>query len=163
MTVRLFVPVLAAAAWLCTGCGRTHTISTGDGKVTVTEKGKEGAASMTFTGKSGEKVTMDINSGKLPGDYPADAPVYKDAKITLSQTVSEKNGRNLVMETGDAADKIAAFYKTGLESNGWKIEGTVAMGELNMITAAKGTRQFVVQITNSGDRRSIMQTLADKQ
>jgi hypothetical protein len=163
MTFRPFVPVLAAAALLSSGCSRSHTVSTADGKVTVTEKGKDGAASMTFTGKSGEKVTMDVNSGKLPADYPSDVPVYKDARITLSQTVSEKNGRNLVMETADAADKIAGYYKSGLEGNGWKIEGSVAMGELNMLTATKGARQFVVQITNSSDKRSIMQTVADKQ
>ena len=162
MTFRPFVFAAAAAALLGAGCGRTHTVSTSDGKVTVTEKGKDGAASMTFTGKNGEKVTMDVNSGKLPSDYPSDVPVYKDARVTMSQTVSEKNGRNLMMETGDAADKVAGFYKTGLESNGWKIEGTVAMGELNMITATKDAREFVVQITNSSDKRSIMQTVADK-
>jgi hypothetical protein len=106
---------------------------------------------------------MDVNSGKLPADYPSDVPVYKDVKITVAQSISEKNGRNLVMETGDAAEKVAGFYKTGLESNGWKIEGTVAMGEMNMIKASKDAREFVVQITNAGDKRSIMQTVADKQ
>ena len=76
-------------------------------------------------------------------------PVYKDARITLSQSISEKNGRNLIMESRDSAEKIAAFYKAGLESNGWKMEGAVAMGELNMLTATKGGKQVVVQINNS--------------
>jgi len=150
-------------AMLTAGCSRSHTISTADGKVVVTEKGKDGAASMTITGKNGEQVQMDVNGGKLPGDYPSDVPVYKDAKITLSQTVSEKNGRNLVMETSDPAEKIATFYKSGLETNGWKVEGTVTMGELNMMTATKGSRQLVVQITNSTDKRNILQTVAEKQ
>jgi len=162
MTFRPLVLAAAVAATFSAGCSRTHTVSTPEGTVSVTEKGKEGAASMTFTGKNGEKVTMDVNSGKLPADYPSDVPVYKDARITLAQAVSDKNGRNLVMETADAADKVAGFYKSGLESNGWKIEGTVAMGEMNMITATKDARQFVVQITNSSDKRSIMQTVADK-
>jgi hypothetical protein len=164
MASRPFLLTLAAAVALTgAACSRSHSVSTTDGKVTVTEKGKDGAASMTFTGKNGEKVQMDVNSGKVPDDYPADVPVYKDARITLSQTVSDKNGRNLVMETGDAADKIIGFYKAGLESNGWKIEGTVAMGDMSMLTATKAARQFVVQITNSNDKRSIMQTVADKQ
>ena len=154
--------LIAATALACAGCGRSHSVTTGDGKVTYTEKNKDGAASMTFTGKSGEKVTMDLNSGKVPADYPADVPVYKDAKVTVSQTVSEKNSRNLMLETSDAGDKVAAFYKSGLEGNGWKVEGTVAMGELNMITATKADKQFVVQINNSGDKRMITQTLADK-
>ena len=161
MVSRPLLLLLAAAALTGAACSRSHSISTSEGKVTVTEKGKD-AASMTITGKNGEKVTMDVNSGKLPDDYPSDVPVYKEAKITLTQTISDKNGRNLVMESGDAADKISAFYKSGLESNGWKIEGTVAMGDLNMITATKASRQFVVQITNSAEKRSILQTIADK-
>jgi len=148
---------------LSSACSRSHSISTPDGKVIVTEKGKDGSASMTVTGKNGEQLQMDVNGGKLPGDYPSDVPVYKDAKITLSQTISEKHGRNLMMETSDSADKVATFYKSGLETNGWKVEGTVTMGELNMMTATKGSRQLVVQITNSTDKRSIMQTVAEKQ
>ena len=64
---------------------------------------------------------------------------------------------------GDASDKIVAFYKGGLESNGWKIEGTVAMGDMSMLTATKAARSSWSQITNSNDKRSIMQTVADKQ
>jgi hypothetical protein len=151
-----------AALLAAPACNRSHSISTSDGKVTVTEKGKD-AASMTFTGKNGEKVTLDVNSGKIPADYPSDAPVYKDAKVTLSQTVSEKNARILMLEAKDAADKIAAFYKSGLEAGGWKIENTATMGEISIMTAVKENRQFTVQVTNSGDHRTIHQTVADKQ
>ncbi len=162
MAFRPLAPFLLAVVLTGPACNRGHSVSTPEGRVTVTEKGKDGAQSMTFTGKKGEKVTLDVNSGKLPDDYPGDVPVYKAARIVLAQSVSENNGRNLVMETADTGDKIAAFYKSGLEGSGWKVEGTVAMGDLNMITATKGTRQFVVQITNSAEKRSIMQTVADK-
>ena len=66
------------------------------------------------------------------------------------------------MESNDAAEKIAGFYKKGLEGNGWKIEGSMNMGEMNMFTAVKDNRQAVVQIVNAGDKRTITQTLSDK-
>jgi hypothetical protein len=164
MTLRtLVLPISLAALLGSAACGsRSTTISTGDGKVTVTEKNKDGASSMTFTGKNGEKVTMDMNAGKVPADYPSDVPVYKDAQVMMAQTISEKNGRNLILETGDAGDKVAAFYKSGIESNGWKIEGTVSTGELTLITATKPGKQLVVQINNAGDKRNIVQTVSDK-
>ena len=58
--------------------------------------------------------------------------------------------------------KIAEFYKKGLESNGWKIEGAMNMGEMNMFTAAKDKRQAVVQVVNAGGKRTISQVLSDK-
>jgi hypothetical protein len=67
------------------------------------------------------------------------------------------------METQDPADKVTAFYKSGLETNGWKVDGTVAMGDLNMMTASKGGKQLIVQITNISDHRTITQTVSDKQ
>jgi hypothetical protein len=158
-------PLLCAAAAVLlasTACSRSHSVSTSEGKVSYTEKGKD-STTMTFTGKDGMKVTTDLNGGKLPADYPSDVPVYKDAKITVAQTMTEKNGRHVVMETQDPADKVTAFYKSGLETNGWKVDGTVAMGDLNMMTASKGGKQLIVQITNISDHRTITQTVSDKQ
>jgi hypothetical protein len=144
------------------GCKKSSTYSTRDGSVTLEQKGKD-VSSMTFTGKDGQKVVMDVGGGKVPGDYPKDVPVYDGAKVIMSQSVSEKNARNLVLESNDAAEKIAEFYKKGLESNGWKVEGTVNMGEMNMFTATKDKRQAVVQIVNAGEKRTITQVLSDKQ
>src|SRR5216110_1732478 len=105
-------------------CKRSATYSTKDGSMTVEQKGKE-VSSMTFTGKDGQKVVMDMGGGKVPADYPKDVPVYDGAKVILSQSASEKNAHNLVLESNDPADKIADFYKKGLESNGWNIEGAM--------------------------------------
>ena len=58
--------------------------------------------------------------------------------------------------------EIADYYKKGLDSSGWKIEGTMNMGDMNMFTATKENRQLVVQISNSSGKRSISQILSDK-
>src|SRR5438093_5842639 len=131
MTVGICAAVLSIGG---AGCNRSATYSTKDGSMTVEQKGKD-VSSMTFTGKDGQKLVMDVGGGKVPGDYPKDMPLYESAKVMMSQSANEKNTHNLVMESNDAAEKIAGFYKKGLEGNGWKIEGSMNMGEMNMFTA----------------------------
>ena len=38
---------------------------------------------------------------KLPADYPKDVPVYDGGKVIMSQSATEKNMRNLVLESTD--------------------------------------------------------------
>jgi hypothetical protein len=141
-------------------CRRSATYTTKDGSVTIQEHGKD-AGSMTFTGKNGEKVAINMDGGKVPDDYPKDVPLYQ-AKVIMANSSSEKHTQHLMMESGDTPDKIAEFYKKGLDSNGWKTEGTMNMGEMNMLTASKNNRQLVIQISNGPDKRTISQILTDK-
>jgi hypothetical protein len=148
--------ILAFAA-----CSRSTVYTSKDGSVTVDKKDGK-ATSMTFTGKDGQKVEINENGGKMPSDYPKDVPVYDGAKVVMSTTVSEKNAKNIVLETQDPVEKIADFYKKGLESNGWKIEGTVATPQMTMYSGTKENRQAVIQIMDSSGKRSISQILSDK-
>jgi hypothetical protein len=143
------------------GCSRSATYTSRDGSVTVKQDGKD-ATSMTFIGKNGEKVAVNLNGGKVPDDYPKDVPLYEGTKVVMANSSSEKHTQHLMLESNDPADKITEYYKKGLDSNGWKIESTMNMGELNMFTATKENRQLVVQISNSSGKRSISQILTDK-
>jgi len=161
-TPDLLCAVLAAGLLFTAACSRTHTITTADGKVSYQEKDK-GAGTVTVTGKDGKTATLSFNGGgKVPADYPKDVPVYSGTKVLMSQSASEKNAHSLMLESADAADKIVAFYKKGLEDNGWKTENTVNAGQLTMVTATKDQREINLQITDTGDKRSIMQVVADK-
>jgi hypothetical protein len=142
-------------------CRRSSTYTVKDGSLTVEQKGKD-AGSMTFTGKNGETVAITMNGGKVPDDYPKDVPLYQGTKVIMSNSASEKHARHLILESSDPADKIVEYYKKGLDSNGWKVEGTMNMGEMNMFTASKDNRQLVIQISNSADKRTISQVLSDK-
>jgi len=153
--------VVGIAVVLMVACSRSRTYTSKDGSVTVEQKGKD-ASSMTFTGKNGETVAINMNGGKVPDDYPKDVPLYEGTKVIMSNSASEKHARHLMLESKDPADKIAEYYKKGLDSNGWKTEGTMNMGEMNMFTASKDNRQLVVQISNSADKRTISQVLSDK-
>jgi hypothetical protein len=148
--------LLAGAA-----CSRTHTFSTADGKVSYQEKGKD-AGAITVTDKDGKTATLDFNQNKLPAGYPKDIPVYSPAQVVMSQSSSDQNASSLMLESSDAADKIVDFYKKGLDSNGWKTESTMNTAQLTMLTATKEQRQLVLQITDAGAKRSVMQTASDK-
>ena len=142
-------------------CSRSQTYTSKDGSVTVEQKGKDGG-SMTFKGKNGETVAITMDGGKIPDDYPKDVPLYEGTKVIMANAASEKHAKHLVLESKDAVDKIVDYYKKGLDSNGWKVEGTMNMGEMNMFTATKENRQLVIQIANGPDKRSITQILSDK-
>ena len=80
----------------------------------------------------------------------------------MSQSISQENERNLMLESPDAVDKIVDFYKKGLDSNGWKTESTVNTAQLTVLTAAKDQRALMLQISDNGDKRGVMQVLSDK-
>lgn len=154
---------LAACLLLLFGaaCSRSHTFIASDGKVSVQDKGK-GASSLTVTDKDGKTATMSFNENKVPGDYPKDVPVYSPSKVVLSQSLSDQNGHNLMLESEDGAEKIADFYKKGLDTNGWKTESTMTTPQMTILTATKEKRQVTLQIADGGQKRSVMQVVADK-
>jgi hypothetical protein len=151
----------AGLLFVAAACSRTHSVSTAEGQVSYQEKGKD-AGTVTVTGKDGQTATLNFNQNKVPDDYPKDVPIYTPSKIVMSQSVSQENARNLVLESPDALDKIVDFYKKGLESNGWKTESTMATAQLTMFTATKDKRELTLQISDSSGKRSVMQILADK-
>jgi hypothetical protein len=149
----LLIPVAFCA------CSSSRTYNSRDGSVTVTEKGKD-QATVSISGKDG-KTTLDYNTGKPITDYPADAPLYK-AKSLMDMKSGEKNARTVTMESTDPADKIAAFYKSELESKGWESKASVNTDSMTMIAANKGDRELVVQLANSDGKTTIVQVLKDK-
>ena len=155
------VLLAATVMWTGAACRRSHTITTSDGTLSYQDKGK-GAGTITVTGKDGKTATMSFNENKVPGDYPKDVPIYSPAKVVMAQSNPDKNARQLLLESSDGADKIIAFYKSELENHGWKTEASVGAGALTMYTATKDQRELTVQITDSGNKRGVMQVMADK-
>ncbi|MDQ6705561.1 MAG: hypothetical protein M3Z85_06315 [Acidobacteriota bacterium] len=155
-TLALALLILSAAA-----CTR-HTDSIGNGgTVSIEQKGND-SSSMKITGRDGKQVSIDMNTGSMPSDYPKDVPVYSGAKVVIAQAISEKNGSHLMLETADSAAKIIEYYKKELDANGWKTEASMDMGAMSIITATKDKRQLVIQVVGDNNKRSINQTLAGK-
>jgi len=140
-------------------CSHSHTISTQDGGSVTVDKGKDGASSLHAEGKDGS--TVDINTGKAITDYPGDVPIYS-GKAAMDMKSGEKHGRVVMLQTPDSLDKISGFYKSELESKGWKVETALKTEKMVMYKASKDNRDLVVQIGTDGTQQSISQTLADK-
>ena len=147
-------------ALLC-ACSPSHTIHTGNGTVTVTEKGGNGDSAVHVTGKDG--VSLDINSGKTITDYPSDTPLY-EGKSMMDAKSLEKHSRVVSIQTPDSAEKITDFYKSQIEGKGWKIESTMTSPQMNLFVATKENRKLTVMIgtDQNAKMQSITQTLADK-
>jgi hypothetical protein len=152
---------LLCFAILLTGCKRSNTVSTSNGDRTVAENGTS-AQSFTVTGKNGEKVTVASDSGKLPDDYPKDAPVLSGAKILVASATKtgDVKSYSLVLES-DSFDNAVSFYKKALADNKWKSEATVSAGKMTMFSATKDSRTLVVQMTEADGKCSITQTLTN--
>ena len=149
---------------LVAGCNRSKTVSTPNGDVKVEESGNAGQSKVTFTGKNGESMTINSEGGKIPDDYPKDVPVASGAKIVMATSVNntDNQGSSLVLEPPEGCDKTVAFYKKGLADNGWKTDSTISGEKMTMLTAAKDTRQLVIQIGESEGKCSVTQHLGTK-
>lgn len=94
---------------------------------------------MTFTDtKTGAKV--DIGSGKVPDNFPKDFPLYPGAKVTSALSgaqAGKNNGFWLTMSTPDSVDRVTAFYKSQLATNGWTIEATYTAAGTTTETMSK--------------------------
>ncbi len=156
--------ILAATAVisLLSACSHSHTVTAenGEAKVTVEQGKGDDDTALHVQGKDGSSV--DINTGKTITDYPGDVPLYS-GKSAMDMKSAEKNGRMVMIQTPDSLEKINNFYKTELESKGWKVETTLNTDKMVMYKASKENRDLVVQIGSDGKSEStVNQTLADK-
>jgi hypothetical protein len=153
-------PILVAALALLGACTPSRTITTRDGSVTITDKGKDDG-SMHIAAKDG--TSLDINTGKPITDYPSDVPLYA-GKSVMDMKTEQKHARTVSIQTPDSVEKITEFYKSRLESNGWKTESTISTPQMTMYVATKDNRQMTVTIAaaDDGKMQTVNQNLADK-
>lgn len=138
----LLVAALAALA-LASGCGRDKaqvTVNTKDAKITVAG----GNASVA-----------------LPDTFPKDVPIMPGGSV--KSAIKTADVTMVAVTTGASPQEAAKYYQDSLSSQGWKVEQTIATGNVTMLTAAKDKRQVSVQIgTSDGKTASIMIALQTK-
>ncbi len=161
--------VLVAAAMA--GCGRSKTVTTPDGTMTVTEKGDE--TTVTFEGEGGEGTfqiegdeaggTMTTDEGTL--EYGTEVkltekdigiPFYPGAKAghsgKLVQT-GEEQGEfiQVAFTTPDSVDKVKAFYQERLAGAKVPMEISTADSRMVQMVVEEGKTQKSVVITRGKD------------
>lgn len=102
-----------------------------------------------------EDGSLNIGSGELPAEWPADVPVYEGGQITSTQSM-ESNGEQFVIvgyQTTEAAGDAVAGFKAALVAAGFTVdaEGATTDGAgsgLWTLTASRG--QYVVTASGVG-------------
>lgn len=120
------------------------------GKVGVsTDKNK-------VTLKSDEGEFSFQEGGKLPEEFPSDFPIYPGAKITSSWTSSgdDAKGISVVWETNDSPDKVANYYKSSIESKGWKTTASFSSEGTTTYSFEKGESTGFVGIAKGEEGKT---------
>jgi hypothetical protein len=113
---------------------------------------------------STKEGTFETNSGKLPDNWPSDAPTYAGT-ITFSGSSNGTNGQkglSLMISTSDSADKVVAFYKSELASKGWTIASEGTFSGTTMLSAEKGAQQYSIGIITADGQTQITSGITDK-
>lgn len=145
------IAVVAMAAFMSGACSRTKTFKTGEGEITVSEKG----GVVNIKGKEGEVVAAFGEGAKLPANLSKDVPVYKPADVTMSQVLGDGDKVMLGLNTKDDAGKVAEFYKRELTQKGWNVRATMDMGAMKMYQGTKGSQKINVTINGEDGETNI--------
>lgn len=138
----LFVTTLAMLA-LASGCGRDKAqvaVNTKDAKITVAG----GNASVA-----------------LPDNFPKDVPIMPGASV--KSVIKTQDVTSVTATVSASPQEAAKYYQDSLTSQGWKVENTLAVNNVTMMTVAKDKREVTLQIgTSDGKTAAIMIALRSK-
>ncbi len=90
--------------------------------------------------------------GKLPSDFPNDIPVYPGAKIGLSNSTDNADGKSVyvTLSSTDSFEEVSNYYKEEVKDEGWDITSTTEFLGLS-ISASKGDRTLALYIYDGED------------
>ncbi len=141
-------------------CTKKTVYKDKEGSVTVEQKGESGK--VTVKTEEGE---AQIEAGKkLPENWPADMPVYKNAKIISSSSINAEQGAaslNVAVETSDGVEKVKSYYEKNLPAEGWTISQTATTARAGeegaIITGTKDERTGIVTMRKkSGEKTEVV-------
>ncbi len=139
----------------------------------VNNKAGETIAEKMIEKATGGKADVDINGNevsvktkegtfttgnKLPDDWPSDVPVYPGSTVTYSGSSNPQTGQSgvaAVFTSKDGGDKVVAYYKRELVSQGWTIDATQESGGYTIMSATKESRNLALTIVESDGTTTI--------
>ncbi|HOE17217.1 MAG TPA: hypothetical protein PLX02_05785 [Syntrophorhabdaceae bacterium] len=146
------VCILAAATIFMAGCGReeSRTITTPEGKVTVTTKQEGGKEVVKVETKQGS-VTIKAGAQAV-SEAELGAPIYPGAEVVSSGQFGEKRDAAAgiasvyAMTTNDNYDKVVSFYKKNLKNIQQTMDQTIGDQKMTMFMSGKKGDMRNVQI-----------------
>lgn len=118
---------------------------------TVLIKGNKESASILLQPDEGEADTVDINTGKLTQNFPADIPMLPESTVVMSQVF--QGGRNAIatITTQQPAESVILFYEEQIQLKGWEPGSRYNLDNIVMLNGKKGTANLNVSITTEAD------------
>ena len=165
--MRTSSPLLAAAlvltsALALTGCKRISE-KVEEKAIQNQTGGQVDLQNGSLTIKSDAGTVVVGTSSKLPDDFPKAVPVYPGAKVEMAAK-SSQNGKtvwSLTLETGDAHDKVAAFYKSGMSA--FKETSSMKMGDSDMNVWQSAQYDVTLMVATGSDQKTTLSmTVASK-
>ncbi len=82
-------------------------------------------------------LTPPAGVAGLPGDFPADVPLMKDAEVAMVQQLPG-DARNVLLRTEDDRKTVYEFYQKDLPEKGWVLEQHYQAKEQSFLGFRKG-------------------------
>lgn len=149
--------------FLLTGCGKKteekameKQIEQATGGKADVDLSKDRMSITTKTDKGEVKMQVGENVA-LPDNFPKDVFVYPGSKISTAMQTPE--GFHVDMVSGDKKQDVIDAYQKTMQSNGWSVQTTMAMGPQNMMVYDKGDRTANI-IISADDDNSVHITLS---
>jgi hypothetical protein len=155
--------IIAAAIIFVSGCGRdeSKTITTPEGKVTVTTRQDGGKDVVKIETKQG---SLTVKAGQQAvSEAELGAPIYPGSQVASSGRLDESKGTAAgvatayIMTTDDNYDKVISFYKKNLKNIQQTMDQNFDDQKMTMFMSGKGGNIRTVQVVakTSGGPTSI--------
>lgn len=164
-TICFVVGMTMVSCLILAGCKKAgekaaeKAIEAGMAKEGVNAKVDASGGKVTIQTKEGTAVYAGGKAATVPENFPKDVYVYEGAAIIAS--VSVPDGFNLVMETGDSADKVLGAIKSKMTGFGWKEEMTMNQGKTSLVSYRKGERTATFNV--NADKKTQITLTATEQ
>lgn len=122
---------------------------------TVLIKGNKESASILLNPDKDAADTVDINTGKLPQNFPADVPVLPESTVVMSQVF--QGGRNAIatVTAQQPAEGVIQFYEEQIPLKGWEPGARYDLDNIVMLNGTKGKASLNISITAEAEQVTV--------
>ena len=97
----------------------------------------------------------------LPADFPKDVYVFEGKIKTVIQS-NETAGFSVSIETDKAVESIKSIYEEKLKADGWKITGSMVIGDSITVVGEKDNRTVSIMAGKGEKENTIVINVANK-
>ena len=156
MALKRIILLLCAATLVLACGGDEKTVEIEGGELTFEAEGEgvrisgeqEGVGAIT--GRFGENA-------EIPDGFPEDVPIYPGSEVIGGMVAGA--GGMVTLQTGDDAEKVAAFYREKLVKEGWSLSPEMDLGVQRVLPIQKEGQNGAVQISREADATTIVLTV----